>query len=117
MESRINFILFSVLLLFAFIGESVSQEKNKIFIEADSLTKNRIENYLEHNIKEDPKIKYEIIRIKPPPNVDYKILYAYIDTTIDYKILVYNPDKKGVVKVLTKYFQKIIPDSLLKPKK
>lgn len=106
-----------VFVLWALVGESVSQEKIKIFVEADSLTKKRIENYLEHNVTENPQIKYEIIRIKPPPNIDYKILYAYIDTTIDYKILVYNPERKLTNKELTKYFRKVIPDSLLKPKK
>lgn len=114
---KTHILFFPILLLFILIGESFSQEKEKIFVEADSLTKKRIENYLELNVKENPQIKYEIIRIKPPPNVDYKILYAYIDTTIDYKILVYNPDKKSEIKSLTKYFRKIIPDSLLKPKK
>lgn len=114
---KTHILFFTILLLFIFIGESISQEKEKIFVEADSLTKKRIENYLEHSIIIEPTFRYEILRDKPPPNVDYKILYAYIDTTIDYKILVYNPERKLTNKELTKYFRKVIPDSLLKPKK
>ncbi|MBU2444115.1 MAG: hypothetical protein KJ666_00890 [Bacteroidetes bacterium] len=114
---KIHIIFFPILLLFIFIGESFSQKEEKIFVEADSLTKEKIENYLEQNKKRNQKIQYEILRVKPPENIDYKILYAYIDTTVDYKILVYNPEKKLTYKELTKYFRKVIPDSLLKPKK
>ena len=117
MRTQIISSITSFVCLLIFLGESFGQEKIKIFVEADSLTKNRIENYLEHNIKEEPTLRYEILRDKPPPNVDYKILYAYIDTTIDYKILVYNPERKLTNKELTKYFRKVIPDSLLKPRK
>ncbi|MBU2585089.1 MAG: hypothetical protein KKH32_07135, partial [Bacteroidetes bacterium] len=75
---KIHIIFFPILLLFIFIGESFSQKEEKIFVEADSLTKEKIENYLEQNKKRNQKIQYEILRVKPPENIDYKILYAYI---------------------------------------
>jgi hypothetical protein len=114
---KTNILFFPLFLFCIFLGESFSQEKLKIYIEADSLTKERIDNYLEQYLKENPKVRYEILRIKPPPNVDYKILYAYIDTTIDYKILVYTPPKKLNEIEIKKYFWKVIPDSLIKPRK
>ncbi len=117
MKSQNFFLLLPIILIFFMVEFNYSQHKPKIYIEADSLTKEKLNDHLEKLLKENPKIQYEILKIKPSPNANYKMQYAYIDTTIDYKILIYNPEKSTDTKVLKKLFQKGNPDSVLKPKK
>ncbi|MBU1299970.1 MAG: hypothetical protein KKG06_06370, partial [Bacteroidetes bacterium] len=61
MRTQIISSITSFVCLLIFLGESFGQEKIKIFVEADSLTKEKIENYLEQNKKRNQKIQYEIL--------------------------------------------------------
>ncbi len=119
MHMKFPLILFPLSFFLVLISnqKSFSQDIIPLVVDADSTIKKQLEDYLKSKEKSDDKLRYTILERKPDPRKYYKMLYVKIDTTIDYKILVYNPDKKSVDKKLSRYFQKIIPDSLIKPKK